>query len=250
MSITTFSHPATELNYPAVTVCRKSPYNPDEYVRAVFDNFQLACNDSCTEHCDASCQKTELLRKDFESYLILNSVRLYMREFIVSKNKFSYVILSNFQTSYSNKLWWDHNEGGLIGLMDSWSEAIRKSPVNFKTDEEAVFDRLKKNIAPFYFDHASSHLQNGPNLWYNDVKQAYKNILAGNDMQGVLSKLTGLSSYTEDVTDFGLTETSVISVTKVSKYMVVKDAMENMSKTTCLNLALCHQMRIKVCIEN
>ena len=74
VTIKTFSHPATKLNYPAITVCRNIPYNPDEYVRSVFDNFQLACNDSCVDSCAGSCEETELLRQDFESYL--NLVRI------------------------------------------------------------------------------------------------------------------------------------------------------------------------------
>ena len=75
VSIITFSYPATKLNYPAITVCRKIPYNPDEYTRAVFDNFQLSCNNSCMEYCDASCEETEGLRQDFEHYIDLNYVR-------------------------------------------------------------------------------------------------------------------------------------------------------------------------------
>ena len=75
VSIITFSYPATKLNYPAITVCRKIPYNPDEYVRAVFDNFQLTCNNSCMDYCDASCEETEVLREDFEAYIDWNYVR-------------------------------------------------------------------------------------------------------------------------------------------------------------------------------
>ena len=78
MSINTFSYPTKNLSYPAITVCRKIPYNPDEYVRAVFDNFQLTCRsyNSCKENCDASCQETERLRNDFRDYITLNTVRI------------------------------------------------------------------------------------------------------------------------------------------------------------------------------
>ena len=72
VSITTFSYPTSNLSYPAITVCRETPYNPDEYVRSVFDNFQLACNDSCMEYCDASCEETDLMRQDFWEYIYLN----------------------------------------------------------------------------------------------------------------------------------------------------------------------------------
>ena len=61
--------PSTNLTFPAITVCREIPYNPDEYVRAVFDNFQMACNES------DGCKETQILRKDFQEYLCLNTVR-------------------------------------------------------------------------------------------------------------------------------------------------------------------------------
>ena len=38
-------------------------YNVDEYARAVFDNFQVVCNDN------ESCAETSQLRDDFPSYL-------------------------------------------------------------------------------------------------------------------------------------------------------------------------------------
>ena len=41
MTIETDPPPTAGTDYPAVTVCRKVPYNPDEYVRAVFDNFEM-----------------------------------------------------------------------------------------------------------------------------------------------------------------------------------------------------------------
>ena len=66
MTIETFSHPATKLEYPAITVCKKGSYNVDEYVRAVFDNFAVICQD------DESCSDTEPLRADFSSYLKVN----------------------------------------------------------------------------------------------------------------------------------------------------------------------------------
>ena len=75
VTIETFSHHATKLNYPAITVCRSIPYNPDEYVRSVFDNFQLACNYSFDESSESSCEETEMLRQDFKSYILLNNVR-------------------------------------------------------------------------------------------------------------------------------------------------------------------------------
>ena len=60
VAIKTFSYPVTNLSKPAITVCRKVAYNPDEYVRAVLDNFKLACKDK-----DGSCEDTKMLRDDF-----------------------------------------------------------------------------------------------------------------------------------------------------------------------------------------
>ena len=60
---------STKLNFPAITVCREIPYNPDEYVRVIFDNFQMACNES-----SEGCEETQMLRNDFMDYLFLNDV--------------------------------------------------------------------------------------------------------------------------------------------------------------------------------
>ena len=132
--------------------------------------------------------------------------------------------------------------------MGTWLEEIRKNPEKLNTFVATEIEKVKRNIAPFYFDHKSSDLQNGPDLWLNDVKLAYKNILAGNDMKETRSTLTGLSSYTEDA-DYGLVETSVISLTNVPRYMVFRNAMQNLNYTSCLNLALCHQIRMKVSMK-
>ena len=144
---------------------------------------------------------------------------------------------------------WDQEHGGLLEQMDKWLEEIRKYPTNLNAFVATEIDKVKRNIAPFYFDHESSSLQNGPGLWFHDVLQAYYNILAGNDMRETRSTLTGLSSYTEDA-DYGLVETSVISLTNVPKYMVFKNAMQNLNSTSCLNLAICHQDRMKVPMKN
>ena len=55
--------PATDLAYPAITVCRLGSYSPDEYVRAVFNNFQVTCHD------EESCNETLKLRDAFPHYL-------------------------------------------------------------------------------------------------------------------------------------------------------------------------------------
>ena len=63
VAIATLPQPACELTYPAITVCKKGGYNPDEYVRVVFDNFQVVCHD------EESCNETSKLRAAFPSYL-------------------------------------------------------------------------------------------------------------------------------------------------------------------------------------
>ena len=96
VTIQTLSYPATELNYPAITMCRTIPYNPDEYIRAVYDNFQMACN-SCndTAYCEESCEETKLLRQDFKRYISLNLVRKIYQ--------ISLLYNSNIIASYVNK---------------------------------------------------------------------------------------------------------------------------------------------------
>ena len=63
VTIKTFSMPATELPYPAITICNKNGKNVGEYLRAIFDNFQYACNEY-----DGDCEKTKLLRSHFPTY--------------------------------------------------------------------------------------------------------------------------------------------------------------------------------------
>ena len=40
--IETFDHPATNLLYPAVTICKKHNYDVAEYLRFIFDNFDAS----------------------------------------------------------------------------------------------------------------------------------------------------------------------------------------------------------------
>ena len=63
VTITTFSMPATEVPYPAITICNKNGKNVGEYLRAVFDNFQYACSEY-----GGDCEKTKLLRSHFPTY--------------------------------------------------------------------------------------------------------------------------------------------------------------------------------------
>ena len=87
--------------------------------------------------------------------------------------------------------------------MEAWSEVMQKNPENLNALIATEIDGLKRDIAPYYFDHESSDSQYGPYYWFENITLAYKNILAGNDMQETRSMLTGLSSSMEDVTDFG-----------------------------------------------
>ena len=53
--------PATDLPYPAITICNKNGYDVGEYLRAVFDNFEYSCK-------DGDCEKSSLLRSHFPEY--------------------------------------------------------------------------------------------------------------------------------------------------------------------------------------
>ena len=50
MRIETFAYPATELLYPAVTVCKKHDYDVAEYLRAIFDNFDTSQDTVIQDH--------------------------------------------------------------------------------------------------------------------------------------------------------------------------------------------------------
>ena len=63
MAIATHSMPATEVPYPAVTVCNPNGYDAGEYLRAVFDNFQYSCEEGSTD-----CGKSGMLRSHFPAY--------------------------------------------------------------------------------------------------------------------------------------------------------------------------------------
>ena len=69
VTIETFTLPATNVTYPAITICKDGTnYDSGDYVRAVFDNFQSTCDS------DASCAEIELLRSHFQDYLRLDKV--------------------------------------------------------------------------------------------------------------------------------------------------------------------------------
>ena len=71
VTIDTFTLPATNVTYPAITICKDSTnFDTGDYVRAVFDNFQSTCSS------DASCAEIELLRSHYQDYLRLDNVRL------------------------------------------------------------------------------------------------------------------------------------------------------------------------------
>ena len=132
--------------------------------------------------------------------------------------------------------------------MDVWSEVMRKHPENLNTFVEKEIDGVKKAMALSYFDHESSDLKNGPNLWFDNVTLAYKNILVGNDMQETRSILTGLLTLVQDVTLSGNVVTNYIEVKRnirVPKLWPQK-YMNDLNSTSCLNLAYCHQIRMKV----
>lgn len=58
--INTFTKPARDIPYPAITICNPNGFDVGEYIRAVFDNFEYSCVRNNDE-----CQKSELLRAHF-----------------------------------------------------------------------------------------------------------------------------------------------------------------------------------------
>ena len=149
-----------------------------------------------------------------------------------------------------------HNDG-LLGFLDTWTTEYQEKPGHSNTLLAKMMNEIKKEIIPFYFDRPSSHLSNGPELWFDDVTQAYINILAGNDMQETRSILTGMSTSIEDVSYFGEAATTVTvverniheSYLRPQKYVIFETTMQNLNSTSCLNLAICHQIRVKVGME-
>ena len=62
VAIKTFSKPANEVPFPAITICNENGFDVGQYLRAVFDNFQYSCYN------DHNCSDVELLRSHFPGY--------------------------------------------------------------------------------------------------------------------------------------------------------------------------------------
>ncbi len=71
MAIVSFSSPATDLPYPAITICKRNKYDTSEYLRAVFDNYQYAstCKGS------VECPDTDALRNAFGFYVHTDGIK-------------------------------------------------------------------------------------------------------------------------------------------------------------------------------
>ncbi len=62
----TFSLPVSQLPFPALTICKKRKYDVGEYIRAVFNNFEPACEGG---YDSADCNETEPLRSHYMTFL-------------------------------------------------------------------------------------------------------------------------------------------------------------------------------------
>ncbi len=62
-----FSSAPTDLAMPAITVCKSSKYDVGEYLRAVFDNFEYACEWNEKTMRENNCTGSGLLRKHFKA---------------------------------------------------------------------------------------------------------------------------------------------------------------------------------------
>ena len=66
MGIESFTLSVTELPYPAITICKKKGlYDPGEYLRAVFNQFQYAYR----KDDKGSCNDTALLRSHYRNFV-------------------------------------------------------------------------------------------------------------------------------------------------------------------------------------
>ena len=113
---------------------------------------------------------------------------------------------------------------------------------------------MKGEVTLFYFNHESSGLKDGPEIWFEDVLLAYKNILAGRDMQETRSTLTGMSTETfeypfGDVLNGGneVKRNARIERLRPQKYALLQSEMQSLNTTACFSLAHCHEIRMKVC---
>ena len=66
VGIERFTLPVTELPYPAITICKKNGlYDPGEYLRAVFNQFQYAYR----KDDEGSCNETASLRSHYRNFV-------------------------------------------------------------------------------------------------------------------------------------------------------------------------------------
>ncbi len=92
VGIDTFSTPATDLTFPAVTVCRNKKYDVGEYLRAIYNNFEYSCSESLAS---PSCLRTAKLREDFAP--------LSSSESVVPVRKLLGCLLTKFITAQLNR---------------------------------------------------------------------------------------------------------------------------------------------------
>lgn len=59
VAIKTFSQPAREVPYPAITICNSNGYDVGEYIRAIFDNFEFSWGRSTKMQKLAKTAKTQ-----------------------------------------------------------------------------------------------------------------------------------------------------------------------------------------------
>ena len=87
VAVKTFSMPAGGVEYPAITICNQNGYDTTEYLRAVFDNFQYACDGE-------DCKDSELLRSHFRTYHKLLFVGLNVPTELLDRVKVSLMFCS------------------------------------------------------------------------------------------------------------------------------------------------------------
>ena len=132
--------------------------------------------------------------------------------------------------------------------MAEWNEVLHENPGNLNKIVTKELDEIKNKMTPFYFDHKPLDSPYEPRSWYDVVLQTYKNILVGNDMQDTRAMLTGVATNVLDASWMGTAVDSMIDIREINpqRYIDYENAMGYLNTTSCLILATCHQMQIRV----
>ena len=236
VTIQTFAHPVTELPEPAITVCRKVPYNPDEYVRAVFNNFQMKCN-------IGSCEDTQLLKRDFSGYIGKNDDGKY-----VSHDTWCHV---SHRTCH-------HAERFISNLLEL-GKTVHAHPEKMDDLTLLMVSATKRLLAPFYFNYENPDVQLDWTDFWTEAKDGFVQMLSGVEgMNKSLIKTTGLFFekfqdaswlYAQPIDEMQLMHSVLESLylgAAEQKYIGLENTLGSLPKSFWDSLATCHRNRTQV----